>query len=168
MLVFFLWYSKCVKHYSIISFLIMRKTFSIQFFAAFKKCTARKTHCCSRGQNDWIKRVWWQHFMDFSKSYDCIPHDLLLTKLKVIHTVTLLWIYHHLSRHKERTKIGLFFSSWRDIIREGPQMSLLGPLLFNKFLNYLLFFSELACTQKQVFLICEVYYQQCWSIINKE
>ena len=79
--------------------------------------------------------------MDLSKPYDCIPHDPLLAKLNAfgVDSVGLLLVSDYLSRRKQRTEIGSSYSAWHDIIREIPEGSLLGPLLFNIFINLFLF-----------------------------
>ena len=78
--------------------------------------------------------------MDLSKAYDCIPRDLLIAKLHAyglgIEAIKLLHSY--LTNRKQRTKINNSFIGWVEISRGILQGSVLGPLLFNIFINDLL------------------------------
>jgi retron-type reverse transcriptase len=75
--------------------------------------------------------------MDLSKAFDCLPHDLLLLKLKAysLSENALNLIDDYLSNRKQYVKVSTYFSTWQNIYKGFPQESILGPVLFNVFLN---------------------------------
>ena len=80
--------------------------------------------------------------MDLSKAFDTINRPLLLAKLHTyrFRKQALAVICSYLSDRKWGIKINNVFSSWKDLILGVPEGSVLGPSLFNNYLNDLFFF----------------------------
>ena len=81
---------------------------------------------------------------NLSKAFDCLPHSLLIAKLKAygFDNNSLNLVNDYLSHHFERTKMGNEYKSWKEIISRVPQVSILGPRTFNIHLCDLFFIIE--------------------------
>ena len=84
--------------------------------------------------------------MDLSKAIDPLNHDLLIAKLRAygFNRDLLKMINNCLSSRWQRKKINYSFSSWAKLIQGVPWGSVLRPLLFNIYLNELLYQAESA------------------------
>ena len=75
--------------------------------------------------------------MDLSKAFDCIPHGLLIAKLSAYghNGSALKYIYTYLKPRKQCVHVNNVCSDFKDTISGVPQGSVVGPMLFNAFLN---------------------------------
>ena len=81
---------------------------------------------------------------DLSKAYDCLPYDLLVAKLHAygFGPSSFKMTYSYFTSRKQHVKINSTYNSWLDVKSGAPQGSVLGPLLFNVFINEIFYAIE--------------------------
>ena len=81
-------------------------------------------------------------FMDLSKAFDTLNHNLLIVKSGAygFERDSLSFMKSYLKDRQQRVRVNNNSSSWEKIIAGVPQVSILGPLLFNIFVNHLFVF----------------------------
>ena len=77
--------------------------------------------------------------IDLSKAFDLIPHDLVIAE---VHTYgfkehSLVFLYSYLKRRNQNVKLNNTNSDFDILLSGVPLGSVLGPILFNIFMNSL-------------------------------
>ena len=83
-------------------------------------------------------------FMDLRKAFDTIDHDILLRKVEYmdVRGIALKWVASCINNRKQYVSFLTENSLYADVVCGVPQGSILGPLLFMLYVNYICIISS--------------------------
>ena len=150
-------FSKILERYNLNSMLEYTNKILSKHISAY-----RKGYSCQQVllklTEDWRKyidenKIVGGLLMDLSKAFDCLPHELLIAKLEAygFEKKTLSSFLSYLKNRKQAVNINGILSDFLEILSGVPQGSILGPILFNIFLNDFIYDMESTPTDNYNF-----------------
>ena len=87
-------------------------------------------------------------FTDLSKAFDTLNHDLFITKLQAygFSEDYLYYIQSYLRNSLQRANVNSDFSLWKGIFACVQHGSMLGPIIFNIYINDIFLFADNVCS----------------------
>ena len=137
-------FSKIYERYIHNSLIPFVDSFLSVFISAYRQ-TYSSNHVLIRLIENWKQSLDKNKFggavlMDLSKAFDCIPYESLIAKMHAygFDLNSLTFFYSYLKNRKQNVKINNTCSIFQIFLYGVPQGSILGPILFNIFINDLL------------------------------